>query len=181
VIANGAFQVQLLAGPANQGEAVAATSGQVPFSYSILAGGGPSYTLRFSAGRTGAVRWTVRLSPRWRWDVVVRGGTTHLILDLSALQLQSLNLGGGAYTMVIDLPRPRGVIPVDVTGGANQMTFRVPPATDATLTVGPGVSRVQGGTAIAAGRYSFGGGGPSGDEYLIKVSSGAALVVLSTT
>ncbi len=179
-ITNGAYQVEVMAGRASQSAAVLASSSRSPTSYSVVATPEGTYSVRFAAGSGGAQSWTVRLSPKPSWEVVVQGGTTHLVLDLSGLKLRSLAIAGGAYTMVIDLPPAQGDVPVEVTGGANRITFVVPGASSATLLAGPGVSRVQGGIPEGSRRYVVGSSSGAAAGYQIRVTSGAALVVLST-
>jgi hypothetical protein len=179
-VTDGAYSVKVTAGPASQSAAVLASSDRTPTSYSVLVTPQGSYSLRFSGSREGAQSWTVRLSRRPSWSVVVRGGTTHLVLDLTVLRLSSLTIAGGAYTMVVDLPPAQGQVPVRVTGGANRISFVISTGSSATMLAGPGVSRVQGGTLEGSRRYVFGSSGASPAGYQISVTGGAALVVLST-
>ena len=180
-VTDGAYAVEVMAGPASQSQAVvAASSDRTSTSYSVLVTPHGSYSLRFSGSREGAQSWTVWLSRRPSWSVVVQGGTTHLVLDLTVLRLSSLTIAGGAYTMVVDLPPAQGQVPVRVTGGANRISFVIPTGSSATMLVGPGVSRVQGGRPEGPRRYVLGATSPSPAGYRISVTSGAALVVLST-
>lgn len=178
-LTDGAYAVDVTARPATQSSAVLARAGRSPTSYSVLTTPQGSYSLRFSRSGEGAQSWTVWLSRRPEWSVVVEGGTTHLVLDLTGLRVSSVAIAGGAYTMVVDLPPARGQVPVEVSGGANRISFVIPAGSRATLLAGPGVSRVQGGTPEGSRRYVFGSSGPSAAGYRISVTSGAALVVLS--
>lgn len=179
-VLNGAYSVEVVAGPVTQSEALLATSNRGPTAYSVLATPGGAYSLRFSGPGGGAQSWTVRLNRRPGWAVVVEGGTTHLVLNLSGLQVNSLVIAGGAYAMVVDLPPARAEVPVEVTGGANRMTFVIARGSSATLLAGPGVSRVEGGSPEGSRRYVV-GSGPAAAGYQIRVTSGAALVVLSSS
>ena len=179
-VLNGAYSVELVAGPVTQSAALLASSRRSPTSYSVVATPEGAYSLRFSGSGGGSQSWTVRLSRKLGWAVVVEGGTTHLVLNLSGLRVRSLVIAGGAYTMVVDLPPTRAEVPVEVTGGANQMTFVIARGSSATLLAGPGVSRVEGGSPEGSGRYVV-GSGPAAAGYQIRVTSGAALVVLSST
>ena len=179
-VLNGAYSVEVLAGPGTQSEALLASSRRSPTSYSIVATPEGAYSLRFSSSGGGSQSWTVRLSRKLGWAVVVEGGTTHLVLNLSGLQVRSLVIAGGAYTMVVDLPPARSEVPVEVTGGANRMTFVIARGSSATLLAGPGVSRVQGGSPEGPRRYLV-GSSSSAAGYQIRVTSGAALVILSSS
>jgi hypothetical protein len=177
---NGSYSIAVGAGPVTQHEAVLATSNRMPSAYSVLAEPGGAYSLRFSGSGGGARSWTVRLNRRPAWALVVEGGTTHLVMNLSDLRVESLVIAGGAYTMVVDLPPARAKVPVEVTGGANRMTFVIARGSSATLLAGPGVSRVQGGSPEGPRRYVV-KSGPADAGYRIRVTSGASLVVLSSS
>ncbi|MGC8474593.1 MAG: hypothetical protein ACP5PW_09350, partial [Candidatus Dormibacteria bacterium] len=111
-VLDGAYSVEVVAGKVTQNEALLATSNRIPTTYSVVATPGGAYSLRFSGSGGGGQSWTVRLNRRPGWAVVVEGGTTHLVLNLSGLRVRSLVIAGGAYTMVVDLPPAPGVVPV---------------------------------------------------------------------
>lgn len=60
------------------------------------------------------------------WHVALRGGARDLEADLRGLKLTGLDLAGGAAGMVVDLPRPTGLVAVRLRGGAASITFRRP-------------------------------------------------------
>jgi hypothetical protein len=60
------------------------------------------------------------------WHVSLRGGARDLELDLRGLKLNGLEISGGAAGMVVDLPRPSGLVAVRLRGGAASITFRRP-------------------------------------------------------
>ncbi|MGA9774624.1 MAG: hypothetical protein WBU92_01750 [Candidatus Dormiibacterota bacterium] len=180
-LASGAYSITVEAATLPTSQPVRATASLRPAGYSMVVTPQGSYTVRFGASPTGgAVRWTVRLSRAVAWVLDVRGGTTHLDLNLSGLHLTGLAISGGAESMVVDFPAPAGVVPVNISGGANQMSLRFGRGSAATLRLGPGVRRIVGAGPEAGNQYQVGRGGRSGDRYRIVVSSGAAEVAIGS-
>src|SRR4051812_26090709 len=69
------------------------------------------------------------------WHVSLRGGARDLEADLRGLRLTGLDLAGGAAGMVVDLPRPSGLVPVRLRGGAASIAFRRPKGVPARVEV----------------------------------------------
>ena len=60
------------------------------------------------------------------WRVSLRGGAKDLEADLRGLKLAGLDIAGGAAGMMVELPRPSGLVSVRLRGGAASITFRRP-------------------------------------------------------
>lgn len=68
------------------------------------------------------------LSDRIPWIVTVNAGASQQTLDLRALTLSSLRINGGATGMEIDLPTPKGTVPIRIDGGAMSARLVAPTA-----------------------------------------------------
>jgi hypothetical protein len=113
------------------------------------------------------------------WHITVRGGVAHLDADLRDLRREALELGQGASQIEVRLPRPAGVVPVRIRGGASQVRVRRPAGVPVQLRVGSGVAdlrfdeqefgAVGGGLRLATPEAS-----QVPDRYEIEIASGAA-------
>ncbi|HEY8212100.1 MAG TPA: hypothetical protein VIG99_31680 [Myxococcaceae bacterium] len=80
----------------------------------------------FFHGDRGAWGGELLLTDAVPWHVALRGGARDLEADLRGLKLTGLDLAGGAAGMVVDLPRPSGLVTVRLRGGAASIAFRRP-------------------------------------------------------
>jgi hypothetical protein len=60
------------------------------------------------------------------WRIVIQGGAAEAIAELGGLNLAGLEVKGGFNTIRLDLPRPSGVVPIRLAGGASEITVRRP-------------------------------------------------------
>jgi hypothetical protein len=121
----------------------------------------------------------VTLSQAVPWDIRIRHGVAHLDADLRGLRVGSVDLGHGASRLEVRLPRPSGVVPVRVAGGASQVRITRPAGTPVRLRIGRGVADLT----FDAQEFGAVGGrlrleSPSGSDadgsYDIEISGGAA-------
>lgn len=61
------------------------------------------------------------LSREVAWDVRIKGGAAHLDADFSEVDLRSLEVAGGGHKIVLALGAPRGVVPIRIKGGVNDL------------------------------------------------------------
>jgi hypothetical protein len=125
----------------------------------------------------------VSLSPAVPWTVSLRGGMWHLSADLRALQLESLEVGGGASDVEIWLPEPTGTVPVRVSGGASKVALHRPATAALRFAMGGGASQVVfddqklgalGGSIV----LSTPGVEAAADHYEVRFSGGASQVTV---
>jgi hypothetical protein len=113
------------------------------------------------------------------WEIVFSGGVSRLRADLSLLRLQSLELGHGVSDAELVLPRPRGIVRVEVRGGVSKAAIHRPAG------VGVRLSLAGGATKLTLDDEHFGAmGGPmriasrgsedDADRYEIEISGGAS-------
>lgn len=68
----------------------------------------------------------VALSPDVPWSIVARGGLAHAHLDLEDLDLDGLEVRGGAHRLRMSLPRPVGTVPIEIRGGVHDCSILRP-------------------------------------------------------
>jgi hypothetical protein len=135
--------------------------------------------------RPGARRGNkVTLNQDMAWHITVRGGVAHLDADLRNLRLEALELGQGASQVEVRLPRPAGVVPVRIRGGASQVRIRRPASVPVQLRVGRGVADLrfdeQEWGAVGGGlRLVTAEATQAPDRYEIEIASGAAHLEIS--
>jgi hypothetical protein len=85
----------------------------------------------------------VTLNQDVAWHIEVRGGVADLDADLRDLPLEGLELGRGATRLDVRLPRPAGVVPVRIRGGASHVRLRRPAGVPARLHVSHGIADLR--------------------------------------
>ena len=68
----------------------------------------------------------IALNPRIPWTIVVKGGLSELVADLTRVELGGFELKGGATDLRMDLPEPRGSVRLLLKGNATSATLRLP-------------------------------------------------------
>lgn len=119
------------------------------------------------------------------WQLDIHGGASDISGDLSQLQLRSLDVGGGASNLRLRLPRPSSVVPVEIQGGASEVTLHRPVGVAARMEIGGGAAEltfdeqylgaVGGRTRLAT--YSI---EDRPHRYEIRVRGGASHVTIDT-
>jgi hypothetical protein len=119
------------------------------------------------------------------WAIRVRRGVAHLDADLRDLRVESVETSQGASRVELRLPRPSGVVPVRIGGGASHVRIRRPAGTPARLRIGRGVADLsfdEQELGAVGGRLrleSPQAGGADG-RYEIEIAGGAAHVQVTT-
>jgi hypothetical protein len=127
----------------------------------------------------------VTLSEDVTWDLRIRRGVAHVDADLRGLRVGSVDLGHGAARVEMRLPRPSGVVPVRVSGGASHVRITRPAGTPVRLSIG------RGATNLTFDEQEFGAVGgrlrlesPRDTEadgrYEVEISGGATHVEVTT-
>jgi hypothetical protein len=119
------------------------------------------------------------------WRIEIRGGASRLDGDLSALQLEALEIGGGASRVELTLPRPSGTIPIHIGGGASHVVLHRPKGAAARIRVGGGVVKLafdaqQFGAIGWLPRLETTGYEDTTDRYDIEIAGGAATLTIDT-
>ncbi|HEX9095203.1 MAG TPA: DUF5668 domain-containing protein [Candidatus Dormibacteraeota bacterium] len=142
-------------------------------------------TRTFFFGPSGSRSVDVTLSDQVPWDISINGGATQQTLDLSNLKLSRLSINGGAQQITLILPPAGGIVPIEVNGGAANLTIHRPAGSEASLTMSGGVNDFTADgyhQASLAGEMSWQSSGYAGatNQYNIRVSGGANHVTIDT-
>jgi hypothetical protein len=84
----------------------------------------------------------VTLSATVPWQIKIQGGLSKLTADLRGLRLTGLRIEGGASGVLVMLPTPVRATPIQVGGGASNVTFRRPAGIGVRVRVRSGVSNL---------------------------------------
>jgi hypothetical protein len=68
----------------------------------------------------------VILSTAIPWGIVIQGGASEITAELGRVNLYALEVKGGTSMINLDLPKPSGVVPIRLSGGASEITVRRP-------------------------------------------------------
>jgi hypothetical protein len=128
-------------------------------------------------------RARVSLNQSIPWEVEVSAGASRNQLDLGNLHLTSLQLSGGAAQAEVTLPRPSGTIPIQVSGGASNITIHRPSGVAAHVQMSGGASNltVDGDHRSVLGgdiNWKSPGYDAASDRYDFEVSGGASNVTV---
>ncbi|HEX5239994.1 MAG TPA: hypothetical protein VFW20_03260, partial [Candidatus Limnocylindrales bacterium] len=124
-------------------------------------------------------RARIALNPTIPWDIEIDGGITDLNARLADVRLASLQLGGGANHLDLDLREPTGTVGIRVAGVVSRARIHRPSGVPAAVRVAGGVSqlRLDGerrGHIAGERRFESTGYATSPDRYEIELLGGAA-------
>jgi hypothetical protein len=127
----------------------------------------------------------VSLSDQIPWSITISGGATQQTLDLSNLKVSRLSINGGAQQITLILPSASGTVPIEVNGGAANVTIHRPVGTQASLTMTGGVNDFTADgqhQSSLAGEITWQSPGDTNttNQYNIRVSGGANHVTIDT-
>jgi hypothetical protein len=159
-----------------------ATSGMLPRA-TVKAGTVRLVLARVRAERKPAV--TVTLSAGVRWSVRITGGVAAGALDLRGIPLAAVALAGNATRIDLHAPRPRGTLPVRITGGINQFRLTTADAVPARVRARGGAGRVvlygRTDNGVARGRSFVAGAFDAGrDRIDLDVVAGIGSAIVTT-
>lgn len=84
------------------------------------------------------LRWDIGLSPEVPSDIILNGGSGSINMDLTGLQLNSLQTDTGSGSSNITLPQSKDAYLVEIESGSGSVTLRVPDQAAMTLTLDTG-------------------------------------------
>jgi len=68
----------------------------------------------------------VTLSVAIPWRIAIQGGASEVTAELGGLDLDGLEVKGGASMIRLELPAPSGAVPIRISGGASEIIVRRP-------------------------------------------------------
>ncbi len=119
----------------------------------------------------------LRLNKRVPWTIRLEGGAANITLDLGDLELSRLEVAGGASRLDLRLPSPKGLVRIDVSGGALSATVHLPRSAAARVTLEGGANSLsvsrEDGRRFGRTSWETPGFGNAADRFEISVSGGA--------
>ena len=128
----------------------------------------------------------IELNPAHPWRFQIQGATWNTVLEIGGLDVRAIKLDSGAARVECFLPRPRGVVPIEVSGGVVGLSLHRPPGVAVAADVSAGAVRVKlDGHSIKAAvtdsRWeSEVGASAIADRYQLRISGGAVQVNLDS-
>lgn len=143
---------------------------------------GEGTQVELSATGASAVTITLNASVSWRLDLA--GGTTRTVADLRGGQVAGISFTAGSDVISLALPRPRGSVAVQLSGGASQFLVSLPAGIPARVTAGGGAGKVslEGHSylGVAGGSvFTTPGWSPGAVGFDIDATAGAARVAVA--
>ena len=130
----------------------------------------------------GVGRGEIELNPRHPWRFQVQGPTWNTVIDAGGLDVREIKLDSGAARVECFLPRPRGVVPIIVSGGVVGVALHRPPgvAVKAGIAAGAiGIKLDAFSSAVTSDlQWESSGASGSADRYELRISGGAVQVSL---
>lgn len=124
----------------------------------------------------------VELNQAVRWTLNLNGGATTEDVLMGPARVDSVALTAGANEMTVALGLPHGAVDVRVTGGANQLVFRIPAQASASLQLTGAANAVtidgqDRGRVAGGATFEVGAGGS--DRYQIDLLAGLNRLTLT--
>src|SRR5260221_5936910 len=125
----------------------------------------------------------IELNPRHPWRFQIQGATWNTVVEAGALDVREIKLDSGAAKVECFLPRPRGVVPIIVSGGVVGVNLHMPPNVAVVADVSSGAVRVKLDTfsvkaVITDVHWESAGASASPDRYELRIAGGAVQVSL---
>ena len=133
----------------------------------------------------GVGRGELELNPRRPWRFHVQAPTWNTVLQLGGLDVREVHVDSGAAKAEIFLPRPRGVVPIQISGGVVQLALHRPRGTAVVADLGTGVVQVKlddfsTRATVFDTHWETENASSSPDRFLLRISSGAVRISLDT-
>ncbi len=128
----------------------------------------------------------IELNPRHPWRFQVQGATWNTVLEVGGLDVRAIKLDSGAAKVECYLPRPRGVVPIEVSGGVVGLSLHRPRGVAVAADISPGALRVKlddyavNATVADSHWESVQGASEAPDRYQLRINSGAVQVTLDS-
>jgi TetR/AcrR family tetracycline transcriptional repressor len=124
----------------------------------------------------------IELNPRHPWRFQIQGPTWNTLLDVGGLDVREIKLDSGAAKVEAFLPSPRGVVPIEISGGVAGVTLHRPRGVAVVADIGAGAVRLKldgysTKAVIADMRWESAGAAGVADRYELRIHSGVVVQV----
>src|SRR5258708_32194680 len=109
-----------------------------------------------------------------------------MVIEVGGLDVRGIKLDSGAAKVELYLPRPRGVVPIEVSGGVVGLSLHRPRGVAVAAGISPGVLRVKlddyavNATVADSHWESVQGASVAPDRYHLRINGGAVQVTLDS-
>jgi TetR/AcrR family tetracycline transcriptional repressor len=128
----------------------------------------------------------IELNPRHPWRFQIQGATWNTVLEVGGLDVRAIKLDSGAAKVEIFLPRPRGVVPIEVSGGVVGLSLHRPRRVAVAADISTGAVRLRLDdysvkAAVMDSQWeSEDGASVAANRYQLRISAGAFQVSLDS-
>jgi TetR/AcrR family transcriptional regulator, tetracycline repressor protein len=126
----------------------------------------------------------IELNPRHPWRFQIQGATWNTVLQVGGLDVRAIKLDSGAAKVECFLPRPRGVVPIEVSGGVVGLSLHRPRGVAVAADISTGAVRIKlddysvKAAVIDSQWESTEGASTAPDRYQLRIGGGAVQVSL---
>lgn len=126
----------------------------------------------------------IELNPGHPWRFKIQGPTWNTTLDVGALDVRGIKLDGGAARVECFLPRPHGVVPIEVSGGVVGVALHRPQGVAVAADISTGAVRLKlddysiKAAVLDSQWESAEGASAAPNRYQLRISGGAVQVSL---
>jgi AcrR family transcriptional regulator len=126
----------------------------------------------------------IELNPRHPWRFQIQGATWNTVLQVGGLDVRSIKLDSGAAKVECFLPRPDGVVPIEISGGVVGLILHRPPGVAVAADIRTGAVRLKLDdysvkAAVMDSQWeSSDGASTAPDRYQLSIRGGAVQVSL---
>ena len=125
----------------------------------------------------------IQLNPRHPWRFQIQGPTWNTLLDVGGLDVREIKLDSGAAKVECYLPRPRGVVPIDISSGVVGVGLHRPPGAAVIADIHTGAVRLKLDdysikAVITDVRWESEGASLAADRYELRINSGVVQLSL---
>jgi TetR/AcrR family tetracycline transcriptional repressor len=128
----------------------------------------------------------IELNPRHPWRFQIQGATWNTVLEVGGIDVRAIKLDSGAAKVECFLPRPRGVVPIEVSGGVVGLSLHRPRGVSVAADISAGAVRLKlDGYSVKAAVTdsqweSEDGASAAANRYQLRISGGAVQVNLDS-
>lgn len=128
----------------------------------------------------------IELNPRHPWRFQIQGATWNTVLEIGGLDVRAIKLDSGAAKVECFLPRPRGVVPIEVSGGVVGLSLHRPRGVAVAADISTGAVRLKLDdyavkAAVTDSKWeSETGASGAPDRYHLSIKGGAVQVTLDS-
>jgi AcrR family transcriptional regulator len=128
----------------------------------------------------------IELNPFHPWRFQIQGATWNTVLEVGGLDVRAIKLDSGAAKVECFLPRPHGVVPIEVSGGVVGLALHRPRGVAVAADISGGAVRMKlddysvKATVTDSRWESEEGAASASDRYQLRINSGAVQVTLDS-